>query len=101
MWAYCTIVYLLRAHTAPLFTQLKILDIYKINTFHVAKFMFSYHHRLLPPSFTTYSLPVTKYIATILEVQTHIDPIYVKQILSSLQFFFKVPKSGIPCQMIF
>jgi hypothetical protein len=40
-----------RAHTAPLFTQLKILDIYKINTSHVAKFMFSYHHRLLPPSF--------------------------------------------------
>jgi hypothetical protein len=40
-----------RAHTAPLFTQLKILDIYKINAFHVAKFMFSYHHRLLPPSF--------------------------------------------------
>ena len=39
------------AHTAPLFIQLKILDIYKINTFHVAKFMFSYHHRLLPPSF--------------------------------------------------
>ena len=39
-----------RAHT-PLFTQLKFLDIYKINTFHVAKFMFSYHHRLLPPYF--------------------------------------------------
>ena len=54
-----------------------------------------------PHLFTTYSLPVTKYIATILEVQTHMDPIYVKQILSSLQFFFKVPKSGIPCQMIF
>ena len=40
-----------RAHTAPLFTQLKILDIYKMNTFHVAKFMFFYHQRLLPPSF--------------------------------------------------
>jgi hypothetical protein len=40
-----------RTHTAPLFTQLKILDIYKINAFHVAKFMLSYHHRLLPPSF--------------------------------------------------
>ena len=32
------------AHTAPLFRQLKILDIYKINYFYIAKFMFSYHH---------------------------------------------------------
>ena len=37
-----------RAHTTPL---LKILDIFKLNSFYVAKFMFSYHHRLLPPSF--------------------------------------------------
>ena len=74
-----------RAHTAPLFTQL----CFPITTVY------------FPQLFTTYSLPVTKYTATVLEVQTHIDPIYVKQILSSLQFFFKVPKSGIPCQMIF
>ena len=35
------------AHTAPLFTQLKILNIYKINTFHVAKVVF------LSPPFTS------------------------------------------------
>ena len=40
-----------RAHSTPLFLHLKILDIYKLNTFHIAKFMFMYHHNLLPPFF--------------------------------------------------
>ena len=39
-----------RAHSAPLFEQLKVLDIFKVNTFHIAKFMFLYHHQLLPVS---------------------------------------------------
>ncbi len=40
-----------RAHTAPLFRELKLLDIYNLNPFYIAKFMFSYHNHLLPPSF--------------------------------------------------
>ena len=40
-----------RAHTAPLFTKLKILDIFPINTLAIAKFMFCYHNNLLPPLF--------------------------------------------------
>ena len=40
-----------RAHSAPHFAQLKLLDIYKLNSFHTAKFMFSYIHSLLPPPF--------------------------------------------------
>jgi hypothetical protein len=40
-----------RAHSTPLFLDLKVLDIYKLNTFHIAKFMFKYHHNLLPPFF--------------------------------------------------
>ena len=39
------------ANTAPLFSQLKVLDIYSINSFSVATFMYSYHHNLLPNSF--------------------------------------------------
>ena len=39
------------ANTAPLFSQLKVLDIYSINSFSVATFMYSYHHNLLPSSF--------------------------------------------------
>ena len=38
-----------RAHTAPLFSKLKILDIFQINTLEIAKFMFRYHNNLLPP----------------------------------------------------
>ena len=40
-----------RAPSAPLFVQLNILDIFKLNSFYTAKFMFSYHHRLLPSPF--------------------------------------------------
>ena len=39
------------ANTAPLFSQLKVLDIFSINSFSVATFMYSYHHNLLPGSF--------------------------------------------------
>ena len=39
------------ANTILLFSQLKVLDIYSINSFSVATFMYSYHHNLLPCSF--------------------------------------------------
>ena len=39
------------ANTAPLFSQLKVLDIFSINSFSVANIMYSYHHNLLPNSF--------------------------------------------------
>ena len=39
-----------RSHSAPLFEKLKVLDIFKINAFHIARFMFLYHHRFLPES---------------------------------------------------
>ena len=32
--------------------RLKILDIYNINSFYTAQFMFSYYHQLLPPLFS-------------------------------------------------
>ena len=38
-----------RAHSAPLFSKLGILDIFKVNTFEIAKFMFYYRNNLLPP----------------------------------------------------
>ena len=39
-----------RAHTAPLFSKLEILDIFQVNTLDTAKFMFRYHNNL-PPLF--------------------------------------------------
>ena len=38
-----------RAHSAPLFSKLGILDIFQVNTFEIAKFMFYYRNNLLPP----------------------------------------------------
>ena len=35
-----------RAHHAPLFSKLGILDIYQINTLQIAKFMYCYHNNL-------------------------------------------------------
>ena len=37
--------------SAPLFAHLNILDIFKVNSLYIAKFMFSYHQRLLPSPF--------------------------------------------------
>ena len=40
-----------RAHSAPLFAKLGILDIFQVNSFQIAKFMFYYQNQLLPPMF--------------------------------------------------
>ena len=40
-----------RAHAALLFSKLKILHIFQVNTLDTAKFMFCYHNNLLPPLF--------------------------------------------------
>ena len=37
-------------NATPLFSKLKVLDIYSISSFSVATFMFSYHHNLFPSS---------------------------------------------------
>ena len=38
-----------RAHSDPLFTQLGILDIFKVNSLYVARFMFCYKNLMLLP----------------------------------------------------
>ena len=52
-----------RAHSAPLFSKLGILDIYQINTFQIAKFMYCYHNNLLPPLFFNLFLQTVKFMA--------------------------------------
>ena len=39
------------AHSAPLLSRQKFLDIYQVNSFHVGKFMYKYQNRLLPSIF--------------------------------------------------
>ena len=38
-----------RAHSAPLFSKLRILDIFQVNKFEIAKFMFYYKNNFLSP----------------------------------------------------
>ena len=40
-----------RAHSPPLFSKPEILDIFQINTFQIAKFIYCYRCKLLPPLF--------------------------------------------------
>ena len=77
-----------RAHTAPLFSKLKILDIFQINTLDIAKFMFRYHNNLLPPLYL-------KSIHTTQEQPEIIACIPVARISKNLLFFTKDPGSGI------
>ena len=65
------------ANTAPLFSQLKVLDIFSINSFSVATFMYSYHHNLFPSSF--------QYETRLASLS--IDLIFVEQIYIPSHFF--------------
>ena len=47
------------AHSAPLFSDLKILDIFKVSALQTAKFMFFYYHQNLPSVFS--NLFITSY----------------------------------------
>ena len=49
VWAITNWEY--RAHTAPLFSKLEILDIFQVIMLDTAKFMFRYHNNLLPSLF--------------------------------------------------
>ena len=40
-----------KAHSAPLFSKLRILDIFQIDRFQTAKFTYRYHNNLLPSLF--------------------------------------------------
>ena len=47
-----------RAHSAPLFAKLGILDIFQANSFQIAKLMFYYHNQWLPPMFLNLFLTI-------------------------------------------
>ena len=75
----------LLAHTAPLFRTRKILDIFNINAFFVACFMYSYHNNSFLIRSTPPLLLITKYTQIILEMLISTDLISVQQILNSSQ----------------
>ena len=69
-----------RAHSAPLFSKLKILDIHQSNTFQIARFVYYYHHNLLPPLFLNLFLRTVKLMAIALEQPINIAYIIAEQI---------------------
>ena len=85
-----------RAHSAPLFSKLKILDIHQSNTFQIARFVYYYHHNLLPPLFLNLFLRTVKLMAIALEQPINIAYIIAEQIWKNSQSFTKVQIFGIP-----
>ena len=82
-----------RAHSVPLFDKLGILDIFQVNSFQIAKFMFLFQNQLLPPMFLNLFLTSSQ-VHNYSTRAANLDLILVEQILSNLQPFTKVPKSG-------
>ena len=70
-----------RAHSAPLFSKLKIFDIYQINAFHIAKFMYCYRNNLLPLLFFNFFLRTVKLMAIAPEQPITIPYIIAEQII--------------------
>jgi hypothetical protein len=65
------------AHTKSLFSQLKLLDIYQINTFYTAKFMFLYHNHLLPSSTTTTTTTRPLLLHSLITINIYSGNIYI------------------------
>ena len=83
-----------RAHSAPLFSKLGILDTFQVNTFEIAKFMFYYRNNLLPPLLLNLFVTSSQIHNYDTEQPVIIERICAVQISSSLQFFTKVQKFG-------
>ena len=86
------------APSAPLFAQLNILDIFKVNSLYIAKFMFSYHQRLLPSPFLNL-FPTGGQIHNklLLEPQLIFDLTPAELISSNLLYSIEGQKYGMLC----
>ena len=47
-------------HSSPLFKLLNIIKIFDLVTFHIASFMYKFHHRLLPSAFDNFFTPIDR-----------------------------------------
>ena len=82
-----------RAHNAPLFSNLEILDVFQVNTLDIAKFMLHYLYNLLPPLFLNLFQTV-KFTAMTQEQPVIIECIPVVRTSRNSQFFAKDLESG-------
>ena len=90
-----------RAPSVLLFDELKILDIFKVNSLYIAKFMFLYHHHLLRLPFKNLFFTnnqIHNYdTGASSELHLFLGPICAGQTLSRSLYSIKDQKSGILC----
>ena len=82
------------AHSTPLFSKLGILDIFQVNMFKIAKFMFYCKNNLLPPLFLNLFVTNSQIHNNGTRTANNIKHICAVQISSNLQFSTKVLKFG-------
>ena len=80
-----------QAHSTPLFSNQRILDIFQVNMFEIAKFMFNFKNNLLPPLLLNLFVTNSQIHNRVPE-----QPVIIKhiKISSNLQFSIKVLKFG-------
>ena len=80
------------APSAPLFAQLNILDIFKVNSLYSAKFMFSYYHRLLPSHFLNLFLSSGQIHNCDTRASAHLRPHTCQTNIKQSTILFRGPK---------
>ena len=91
------------ANTAPLFSQLKVLDIFSINLFSVTTFMYCYHHNLLPSSFRDLFLSSNlKSINTKIRLASQYRPHFCRSNIKQFSILYRGPKiwNSLPVSLI-
>ena len=90
------------ANTAPLFSQLKVLDIFSINSFSVATFMYSYHHNLLPSSFHDLFLSSNQVHQYETQLASQYRPHFCRTNITQFSILYRGPKiwNSLPISLI-
>ena len=87
----------------PLFSQLKVLDIFSINSFSVTTFMYCYHHNLLPSSFRDLFLSSNlKSINTKIRLASQYRPHFCRSNIKQFNILYRGPKiwNSLPVSLI-
>ena len=80
------------APSAPSFAQLNILDIFKVNSLYIAKFMFPYHYRLLPSSFLNLFLTSGQIYNYDARTSAHFRPLTYRTNIKQFTLLIRGPK---------
>ena len=86
----------------PLFSQLRVLDIFSINSFSVATFMYSYHHYLLPNSFRDLFLSNNQVHQYETRLASHYRPHFCRTNIKQFSIRYRGPKiwNSLPISLI-